>query len=63
MGKPNRERLRKLMGMHDLSSQEVADLLGLSVSSIHQYRAITGQDIDDIKLQFLEYKLAELTQE
>jgi len=63
MEKPNRERLRKLMGMHDLSSQEVADLLGLSVSSIHQYRAITGQDIDDIKLQFLEYKLAELTQE
>ena len=63
MEKPNRERLRKLMGMYDLSSQEVADLLGLSVSSIHQYRAITGQDIDDIKLQFLEYKLAELTQE
>lgn len=63
MEKPNRERLRKLMGMHDLSSQEVADLLGLSVSSIHQYRAITGQDIDDIKLQFLEYKLAELTQQ
>jgi transcriptional regulator with XRE-family HTH domain len=63
MEKPNRERLRKLMGMHDLSSQEVADLLGLSVSSIHQYRAITGQDIDDIKLQFLEYKLAELTQD
>lgn len=63
MEKPNRERLRKLMGMHDLSSQEVADLLGLSVSSIHQYRAITGQDIDDIKLQFLEYKLAELTRE
>jgi len=63
MEKPNRERLRKLMGMYDLSSQEVADLLGLSVSSIHQYRAITGQDIDDIKLQFLEYKLAELTQQ
>jgi transcriptional regulator with XRE-family HTH domain len=63
MEKPNRERLRKLMGSHDLSSQEVADLLGLSVSSIHQYRAITGQDIDDIKLQFLEYKLAELTQD
>jgi hypothetical protein len=58
--KKNREALRKLMGGYDISASKVAAILGVRVSTVHQYRAISGQDISNKDLDYLRYKLGDV---
>ena len=55
--KPNREALRKLMGLHDVGSKVVAELLDLKPTSINQYRSRSGEDISNARLFYLKHLL------
>ena len=58
MEKPNRDTLRKLMGMHDVSAKVVAELLEVSPEYVHQWRGRTwGADISNARLFYLKHLL------
>ena len=58
--KKNRDALRKLMGKHDVTSATVAKILGVTQSSVAQYRSKSGTDIGDVYLDYLRIKLDEI---
>jgi hypothetical protein len=52
--KKNQAEIRRLMGSHDVSSKQVADLLKKSQETINQYRCRSGRSISDADLYFLK---------
>ena len=53
----NTRRLRELMGQHDLSLRDVADITGRSYKSVQRWRCKSGTAIPDSVLSVLEAKL------
>lgn len=57
ISKPNRAELRRVMGMYDLSPEEVAEIIGKSAATINQYRSISGAYISDSDLATLKAEM------
>ena len=58
MDSDNRKRLRVIMAEHDLSNQQVADMLERSVSTVNQWTSASGAiDIPNQLLELLEFKV------
>lgn len=55
--KSNREALRRLMGQHDITADQVARILGKASATIHQYRSTAGVDISAEDLARLRAEL------
>ena len=55
--KDNYTKLRLLMAQHELTEDDVARLLSVSIHTVNAWRCRTRPDISDAMLEFLELKL------
>lgn len=59
----NTQRLKELMSLHNLSIDEVADLLSRAPQTVKEWRCQNANNISDNNLQLLELKLAVRSQQ
>lgn len=57
--KPNRMKLRLIMTEHDLIAEDVAVMLGRTLSTVQTWMSKAGADMPNHLLELLEYKLAD----
>lgn len=54
---PQHEKLRSLMDQHGIGAEEVSEILGVKVTTVHQWRTKAGSNISDNNLKLLELHL------
>jgi len=56
----NRIKLRSIMELYELTSEDVAKLLGVSKHTVNMWRSVSSKMMPDNMLDLLNYKIAEI---